>query len=339
METRLLDAQADPQAALREAAAILKRGGLVAFPTETVYGLGALGRDPAAVERIFVAKGRPHSDPVILHIGELPWLERLCPAVPTLAGLLTEAFWPGPLTLVLPKSAEVPPIVTAGGETVAVRMPGHPLALEVIRQVGEPLAAPSANLFSRPSPTTAAHALADLSGRIDAVLDGGPTKVGVESTVLDLTGDQPVILRPGGVTREALEAVLGRLVGERSRGTTDEVLPSPGLLTRHYSPRAQVLLFEGPDSAVLTSLREVAQNGVVLAFTEDLPALAGPAGVEELGSRADPESIARGLYAAFRRADERGAARIGVRLLPPGGLADAVNDRLRRAASGRVLRP
>lgn len=336
METRLLDAR-EP-GAVATAAELLRSGGLVAFPTETVYGLGALGLDAAAVERIFAAKGRPHSDPVILHIADATWLSGLSDHLPDAARSLADAFWPGPLTLVIPKSGAVPPVVTAGGETVAVRMPSHPVALELIRQVGQPVAAPSANLFSRPSPTTAEHVLEDLRGRIDAVLDGGPATVGVESTVLDLTGESPVVLRPGGVTREALEQALGRAVALRAEGRSEAVLPSPGLLTRHYSPRAEVCLFDGPDAAVLPALRELALEGAtVLAYSEDLEALRGAPGVEELGSRAELDTVARRLYGFFRATDRRGVSRIGVRLAPTGALGDAINDRLRRAASGRIL--
>jgi L-threonylcarbamoyladenylate synthase len=335
--------------AVERAAEILRGGGLVAFPTETVYGLGALGLDAAALERIFVAKGRPHSDPLILHLGEEAWVRDLVQSLPPLAELLMEAFWPGPLTLVLPKSAQVPDLATAGMDSVAVRMPAHPVALELIRRVGQPVAAPSANLFSRPSPTTAAHVLQDLDGRIDAVLDGGPTDVGVESTVLDLRGDEPVILRPGGVTRADLERVLGRPVLELARAeqdaAADQPAASPGLLTRHYSPRAEVFLFDGPDVAAIAAMRRLAEEAksgtetALLAFTEDIEPLgAVPCTVVDLGSRHHPEEAARGLYAAFRDLDKHGIARVGIRLAPPGGLGDAVNDRLRRAASGRIIR-
>lgn len=335
METRLLRAPED----LDEAASILKGGGLVAFPTETVYGLGARGLDPRAVARIFAAKERPHSDPVILHLGEAGWLGDLTPALPPEAEALMRRFWPGPLTLVLPRSSRVPDLVTAGGPTVAVRMPAHPVALELIRRVGEPVAAPSANLFSRPSPTRAEDVLEDLAGRIDAVLDGGPTSLGVESTVLDLSGPEPVLLRPGGVTREELEAALGSAVrSRRPAAAAGQPLPSPGLLERHYSPRAEVVLFDGRREAVLPAMAQAgAEAGTrVLAFSEDLPPLGGLPEVVELGSAHDPGAVAARLYAAFRAADRDGMRRIVVRALPPEGLGEAVNDRLRRAACGVV---
>lgn len=337
METRLLRAPAD----LDEAAAILRAGGLVAFPTETVYGLGALGLDSEAVERVFAAKERPHSDPLILHLGEPGWVSDLTPApVPSPAEALMARFWPGPLTLVLPRSRRVPDVVTAGGPTVAVRMPAHPMALELIRRVGAPVAAPSANLFSRPSPTRAEDVLEDLSGRIDAVLDGGPTPIGVESTVLDLSGREPVLLRPGGVTREALEAALGGPVVDRRAAGTSRPLPSPGLLERHYSPRAEVALFDGPRPQVLEAMRSVAQSpgSRLLAWEEDLPLLEGVPEVVNLGRSGDPATIAARLYRAFREADRDGVRRLVVSTLPGGGLAEAVNDRLRRAASGVVRR-
>ena len=344
LTTITLDAT-DP-AALEQAAELLRSGRLVAFPTETVYGLGALGLDAEAVERIFAAKGRPHSDPVILHVGDPGWIADLVRELPPLAAQLMDACWPGPLTLVLPRAPRVPDRVTAGGDSVAVRMPAHPVALELIRQVGAPVAAPSANLFSRPSPTTAAHVLQDLAGRIDAVLDGGPTTVGVESTVLDLRGETPTILRPGGVSQAELERVLARTVGGPGQRVPDEKqLASPGLLTRHYSPRAEVFLYDGPDGAVRSALRALAEESAdpertaLLLFAEDLPPLTGaPAVLEDLGSRNHPEEAARKLYAALRDLDARGIIRIGTRLAPPGGRGDAVNDRLRRAASGRLFR-
>jgi len=346
METVVLQAELDPEAAVAEAAALLRAGRLVAFPTETVYGLGALGLNPVAVERIFVAKGRPHTDPLILHLGEPGWVHELVRELSRAAQQVIEAFWPGPLTLVLPKSPSVPDLVTAGRDSVAVRMPAHPLALELIRRVAQPVAAPSANLFSRPSPTTAAHVLQDLNGRIDAVLDGGSTDVGVESTVLDLRGDVPQILRPGGVTRDALAAVLGRPVLQSGAVVRDDApAASPGQLSRHYSPRADVRLFDGPLASVLPAMYAEAQRiagsagTAILAFAEDAPAFRNaPAEVIDLGSLAHPEQAAHRLYALMRDLDERGFEHLIVRLAPTGGLGDAVNDRLRRAASGRVFR-
>jgi L-threonylcarbamoyladenylate synthase len=343
VHTLLLSIASPGADAVGRAAGLLRSGRLVAFPTETVYGLGALGLDPQAVERIFVAKGRPHSDPLILHLADASWVQDLAGTLPDAFDRLARAFWPGPMTLVLPKSRRVPDLVTAGLDSVAVRVPAHPVALELIRQVGAPVAAPSANLFSRPSPTTAWHVLEDLDGRIDAVLDGGPTTVGVESTVLDLRGEAPRILRPGGVTREALEAALGSSVLGRGETEAREGHRSPGLLTRHYSPRAEVRLFAGAPGKALAAIREEAgrlgARAAVLAYREDLAGLAGiDARVVDLGPAARPDEAATRLYAALRELDGAGVEVIFARLLPPGGLADALNDRLTRAASGRVSR-
>jgi L-threonylcarbamoyladenylate synthase len=303
-----------------------------------------VGPDAQAVEKIFVAKGRPHSDPLILHVSEPGMVRDLVRELPPAAEALMARFWPGPLTLVLPKSARVPDSVTAGMDSVAVRMPAHPVALALITAAGVPLAAPSANLFGHTSPTTAEHVLQDLDGRIDAVLDGGATHVGVESTVLDVRGDTPVILRPGGVTRDELEAALGVPIAARGEASP-EGMRSPGLLTRHYSPRAEVRLFSGPPEAVAAEVRrqldsgEAPQPAAVLAYREDLDLYEGlPARVADLGSAAAPADVARSLYAAFRRLDREGARCLFVRLAPPGGLGDAVNDRLLRAASGRLTR-
>jgi L-threonylcarbamoyladenylate synthase len=262
-----------------------------------------------------------------------------------------EAFWPGPLTLVLARSPRVPEVVTAGKDSVAVRMPGHPVALELIRRVGEPVAAPSANLFSRPSPTTAAHVLEDLDGRIDAVLDAGPAEVGVESTVLDVRRETPVLLRPGGIDTARLLNALGvpgaRVFGlsvPRAGGSGDpgQAGASPGLLVKHYSPRAEVRLYDGEEGAVLEAMcREAAAlpGAVVLSYSEDLAEFAaGGAAVVDLGSRCRLEEVARGLYGVFRRLDAEGAAVLLVRTAPSGGLGDALNDRLLRAASGKVIR-
>lgn len=342
--TTLLLNAGEPDAIPR-AAEILLRGGLVAIPTETVYGLGALGLNEAAVERIFQAKERPHSDPLILHVADAAAARPLVAEWPDVAEQLAAAFWPGPLTLVLRKSEVVPLRVTAGQDSVAVRVPAHPVALALLRAVGQPVAAPSANRFGRVSPTLARHVLEDLDGRIDAVLDGGPTDVGVESTVLDLRGPEPVILRPGGVTREMLETVLDAPVRLRGEVEADGGLRSPGLLTRHYSPRAELHLFDGPDVAVGAAITELEQrlgpDGqlAVLAYEEDLPLFAGLGSpVTGLGRRSHLPEVAHALYDALRAADEAGARHIAARLAPPGGLGDALNDRLTRAASGRVIR-
>lgn len=259
MITRIL--QIDPSqptsssaaAVIGEAAAVIQQGGLVAFPTETVYGLGADALNAAATQRIFLAKGRPTSDPLIVHVADVSWLDRLAIDVPDVARKLAQAFWPGPLTLVLRKHPIVPDIITAGGPSVAIRSPRHPLALALIRAAQTPIAAPSANRFSHTSPTTAQHVRDDLNGQIELILDGGATEIGVESTVLDLTGEVPTLLRPGGVTLEALVEVIGE-VRPRPLLNKTRPLPSPGLLDKHYAPKASLWLFTGEAANVRDAL-------------------------------------------------------------------------------------
>lgn len=333
----------DPQL-IAEAAAVIRAGGLVAFPTETVYGLGADGLNPAAVARIFEAKERPPTDPLILHIAEPEALASLVLEVPQAARELANRFWPGPLTLVLPKRPVVPDIVTAGLPTVAVRMPAHPVALALIRAAGTPVAAPSANRFGHTSPTTAQHVLEDLGGRIDLILDAGPTPVGVESTVLDLTGPLPTILRPGGLPREAIEAVVGP-VAVRVPAQAGP-MPSPGMFPKHYAPRAEMVFLQGPAAWTRTTMRELVARYVaeghrvgVLIAEEDQEALAGlPVESVVLGPEDDLEGIARRLYEGLRELDGRGLSLILARDFGERGLGLAIRDRLTRAAGGRVIR-
>ena len=311
---------------IADAAACLRRGGLVAFPTETVYGLGVAALDVAAVRRLFAAKGRPADDPLIVHIASPDALAPLVAARPPALAVLAARFWPGPLTLVLRRSPLVPDEVTAGLDTVAVRVPAHPVAHALLAAAGIPVAAPSANLFSRPSPTQAAHVLEDLDGRIDLVLDGGPTQVGVESTVLDLSGDVPEVLRPGAVTLEMLRPLLPD-VRLRVAVVAHGPQRSPGLLTKHYSPRATLTLYEGPADRVLARIRQDA----------DLAQAAGRR-IGLLLPDADAAVTAARLYAALREFDAAGVEEIFASLPPAtDGLSQAVADRLRRAAAGRVV--
>jgi L-threonylcarbamoyladenylate synthase len=321
-----------------QAASILRQGGLVAFPTETVYGLGADALNAHAVRRIFAAKERPAHDPLIVHVAGLGEAERVASHIPELAQTLARRFWPGPLTMVLPKSETAPDEVTAGGPTVAVRCPNHPLALALIRALGSPIAAPSANRFSHTSPTTAQHVWDDLSGRIELILDGGPTAIGIESTVLDLTGALPTVLRPGGVTLEELEAALGVvLVGKPTAGA---ILASPGLLDRHYAPRSPLYLFTGDDESVRFALVDAAIGALVrgvriglLVMNEDLPTLAHfNCPVVALGPQSNLELVAQRLYDAIRILDASGVEMILARDAPSHGLGLAIRDRLRRAA-------
>ncbi len=307
------------------AAAALRRGGTVAFPTETVYGLGAHALDPAAVARVFEAKGRPRFDPLIVHLAEAGALASVASAIPSAARELADRFWPGPLTLVLPKRPEVPDLTTAGLPTVAVRVPDHPLALALLARAGVPVAAPSANPFGRVSPTRAEHVIEQLAGDVDLILDGGPCRVGVESTIVSLAGARPALLREGGVPREELEAVLGPL--ERLPEREDRPL-APGTLLSHYAPRAPVVL-AAPGASAPPSGR------VGLLSLGEPPSRAGYAAVEVLSPSGDLREAAANLFAALRRLDARGLDRIVAEPVPDHGLGGAILDRLRRAAAAR----
>lgn len=321
----IVDAAHPDAARIAQAADCLRRGGLVAFPTETVYGLGVHALDRAAVARLFAAKGRPANDPLIVHVPSLEAAAPLVTSLPSEASSLAAAFWPGPLTLVLPRAAVVPDEVTAGLPTVAIRVPAHPVARALVSAAGLPIAAPSANLFSRPSPTSAQHVLHDLGGRIDLIVDGGPTTIGVESTVVDLTATPPLVLRPGAVTLDMLRAIVP---GIRARGDApvDDTAPqvSPGLLGRHYSPRTPLTLYRGAGARVrletdADAMRARGQRVAVLDWPADL------------------DSVAKRLYAALREADATGADAILARDIDAaGGLAEALRDRLRRAAAAIV---
>ena len=345
MKTKVLTvhSQNPEHAVIAEAARVIQSGRLAAFPTETVYGLGANALDAQAVLRIFAAKGRPSHDPLIVHIADLGMLEQVAREVPEEARLLAEHFWPGPLTLILPKHANIPAEVTAGLENVEVRMPAHPVALALIRAAGLPVAAPSANRFGHTSPTSAAHVLADLDGRIDMILDGGSTPIGVESTVLDASQTPARILRPGGVSYEALCEVLGNVMINGQKASHDN-LPqlSPGMLSRHYAPRAVMILYESDGDArvcaemqekVTGLLAEGKKVGVICAV-EDLIYFEGTnAAVRLVGSVEHLEEIARNLYLALRDLDATGLDYIVAREFGSQGIGLAIQDRLRRAAT------
>jgi L-threonylcarbamoyladenylate synthase len=312
---------------VERAAAIVIRGGLTAFPTETVYGLGGNALDARAVARIFEAKGRPTFDPLIVHVAEPAWLSRVAGSVPDAARRLIDCFWPGPLTLILPKAADVPDLVTAGLPTVGVRMPAHPLALALLRQCGVPIAAPSANLFGEVSPTTARHVVEQLGTRIDYILDGGPCGIGLESTIIDLSGERPRLLRPGGLALERIEEMLGPVaVGELPSDATDRPL-APGMLARHYAPRTpMVVLAHG------APLPQASRVGL-LAFVPE-SALERFSVVEVLSPRGDLAEAAANLFAAMRRLDALALDLIVARPVPNTGLGRAINDRLIRASHG-----
>ena len=329
--------------ALERAAEILRGGGLVALPTETVYGLGANALDCSAVERIFEAKARPKWDPIIVHVASQAMLDELVEETPETARRLMEAFWPGPLTLLLKRTRAVPDVVTAGRSLVGVRMPAHPVALELIRRAGVPVAAPSANRFGHVSPTTAEHVLDDLDGRIDAVLDAGPTLHGLESTVLDPTTNPMTIYRPGALTAEQIAQIAGPVEVFKSREqlqeTPTEALPSPGVGVKHYAPRARLVLVEargdelGAQMAVAASLESGERVGVMLP--QGLPALEKVDGAEIFawGSWDAPETLAHELYAGLRALDAAGCAVIVCPLPPAEGIGAAIRDRLLKAAS------
>ena len=326
------------------AAECLRRGGLVAFPTETVYGLGVHAMNHTAVRRLFEAKERPATDPLIVHVSAL---DQVAPLVVTLhghAGPLAARFWPGPLTLVMRRAPSVSLEVTAGLDTVAVRVPAHPVARALLLAASLPVAAPSANLFSRPSPTLAEHVLDDLNGRIDMVVDAGPTPVGVESTVLDLTVDPPTVLRPGAISLESLRAVVPsvRLSAFQTTTSRHTAMASPGLLSKHYAPRAPMTIYRGERAAVgmaiCAAARAAAAAGLrvgVLATTADVPMLSAvPVVIAELGSEHNVKVIAARLYAALRKLDAAQVDMILARdVSREEGLWRAVRDRLRRAAA------
>ncbi len=342
IDANALDARESSEV-LERAAGILRAGGLVALPTETVYGLGANALDRAAVQRIFAAKSRPAWDPVIVHVASRAMLEELVELIPERARRLMEAFWPGPLTLLLKRTRVVPDVVTAGRPLVGVRMPSHPVALELIRRAGIPVAAPSANRFGHISPTTAVHVLHDLDGRIDAVLDAGPTERGVESTVLDPAPDPMVIYRPGAVTAEQIREVAGPVEpykgGETLRETPAEALPSPGIGMRHYAPTARLVLIEAGDDELSECLAEAARAerderlGVMLPAGIAAPRELAAAQIYPWGNWRVPETLAQGLYAGLRALDAAACTVILCPLPRAEGIGAAIRDRLRKAGN------
>ena len=354
MKTRVIDVdreRPDPSA-IEEAAAALREGKLVVFPTETVYGLGAHALDPIAVQKIFDAKERPANDPLIVHLAHIGQVNQCAAGMPAGARKLALSFWAGPLTLILQKKPEVPDLVTAGLPSVALRVPSHRVARALMEMAGIPIAAPSANRFSRPSPTTAAHVIDDLDGRVDLILDGGPTDIGLESTIVDFTADPPVLRRPGGITFEQVRSLVPEVIVQSGQGGAEEPQRAPGQMTRHYAPKAELTLYEGPSDAVVrrvaADLRSATAAGDrvgILAPEEDLSALApdiaaratsGRIETIPYGSRNDLERSARELYASIRTLDATGVAKIFAIGVGAEGLARAIHDRLIRAADGRV---
>ena len=311
------------------AAALLRAGELVAFPTETVYGLGADAANPAAVAKIFAAKGRPADHPLIVHLPGGGHLDRWARDIPTAAFEVAEAFWPGPLTLILKRQPTVPDAVTGGQDTVGLRVPGHPLALELLREFDGGIAAPSANRFGRISPTTAAHVREDLGDAVAMVLDGGPCRVGIESTILDISGARPTILRPGMVGAEALAAVLGEMPALAGGAAAPRV---SGSLEAHYAPRTPLVLV--PPDAVIFAMRQAMAKDERIAVLSPLPCPLSDARIEWRLASSEPEPFAHDLYAALRELDALGCVRIVVQKPPATEGWRAVLDRLGRAAAG-----
>ena len=338
-----VDKNAPEEAALAAAAAVIRRGGLVVFPTETVYGLGADGLNEEAVHRIYQAKGRPSDNPLILHIAGKEELEGLVREVTPPAQILMERFWPGPLTLVLPKNPLVPDVVTGGLDTVAVRMPDSAVARRLIERAGVPLAAPSANVSGRPSPTDAQAVMADLNGRVDLILDAGPCEIGLESTVVDCSGERPVLLRPGGITREMLEAAVGPVRLDPAIGQDVSRPRSPGMKYTHYAPAAPMRLVEETGDAgrelLLAELdRELAAGRRAGAVVCRETALLLPPAVTAAvhGSAGRPREIAARLYGALRYFDRHPVDVIYAEGVEETGLGLAVMNRLRKAAGHRL---
>lgn len=339
MNTIVFHPESDPNA-VRDAAAILRRGGLLGIPTETVYGLGADALNEDAVSRIFLAKGRPQDNPLIIHVPDASWLERYCRDVPPAAYRLAERFWPGPLTMILPRRDIVPLQTTGGLETVGVRCPNHPVTLAIIEAAGVPVAAPSGNTSGRPSPTTAAHMIEDMDGRIDGIVDGGPCTVGVESTIIDLTVTPPRLLRPGGLPLESLRQVLGEVAvdkavtgllaaGERPR--------APGMKYRHYAPHAPVTVVTGePERSARRIQGLLSDTAGVICFDEYAPLFPGHI-IHKLGPAADKSAQARHVFDALRTFDGTDVTEIFAQCPDDGGLGLAVANRLKKAAGFHLI--
>ncbi len=339
METIILSPESDSEA-VNKAAALIKTGKVVGMPTETVYGLAADALNGEAVKGIFRAKGRPQDNPLIVHIADFEQIYGLCPDVPPQAKALAEAFWPGPLTMVVPKGPCIPDEVSCGLDTVGIRLPSHPLARALIRAAGTPLAAPSANISGKPSTTTAEHVLRDMDGKISAILDGGPCEVGVESTVLTLVLDKPRLLRPGGVTLEALRSVLGEVDVDRAlyEKIGDEVrVSAPGMKYRHYAPEAPVTVVRGEPDRTADFIRDsISDRTGVLCFEEYRGCFPGCV-VESFGSRDDPAAQARALFDCLRMFDGSGVTQIFAQCPPDKGIGLAVANRIKKAAGFHIV--
>ena len=347
MKTEYVDLREgkDIKEGVKKAAEIIKRGGLVAFPTETVYGLGANGLDENAVPKIYEAKGRPSDNPLILHISKLDEIEDIVKEIPKSALILAEEFWPGPLTMVFKKSERIPYRTTGGLESVAIRMPSNKIARELIKAAGVPIAAPSANSSGRPSPTKAAHVIYDLDGKIDMVIDGGEVDIGIESTIVDVTGEVPVILRPGFITEKMLSEAIGRVeIDEvvKSLSPDKDLKPkAPGMKYRHYAPRGKMTIYKGSHSKVVERINEEiskleGKKTGVLA-TDETKSYYKADIIISLGSREDGESIAHNLFDALRKFDDEDVEFIYSEGFDENKLGFAIMNRLHKSAGYNII--
>ncbi len=356
METKLIrvDAQAlqdeekagNVRKALQEAGEIIRQGGLVAFPTETVYGLGGDALNPESAKKIYAAKGRPSDNPLIIHIADMEHLGKITKEIPQSAYQLADAFWPGPLTMILPKSEAVPSQTTGGLDTVAVRMPSHPVAMEFIKAAGGYVAAPSANLSGKPSPTTAKYVMQDMDGRIDMIIDGDGVDIGLESTIVDLTGEKPMILRPGYITEEMLDKVLGQVEIDQTlfRADSKEAPKAPGMKYRHYAPKGELVLVEGSPEAVVSYINEQTRihkergerTGII--GTSEMADRYEADSVKIAGSRKDEAAIARQLYTFLREFDDEDIAYMYAESFAGAGMRQAIMNRLLKAAGHKMIK-
>lgn len=336
----------EEEAGLRQAAEILQNGGLVAFPTETVYGLGGDALNPESSRKIYAAKGRPSDNPLIIHISRFEDIRKIVRELPETAVKAADAFWPGPLTMILPKAGIVPLETTGGLDTVAVRFPSHPVARKLIACSGGYIAAPSANLSGKPSPTLARYVREDMDGRIEMIVDGGDVGIGLESTILDLTEATPRILRPGYITREMLEAVLGEVAVDMAAISADsgQIPKAPGMKYRHYAPNGSLIIVEGPPRRVVSYInacvdgdRERGEKTGVIGTSEVLEQYRADV-VKCIGSRGDEEGIARNLFSVLREFDDEKVTSIYSESFPSQGLGQAIMNRLLKAAGHRVVR-
>lgn len=348
MDTVLLKTgrkEKDDEECIKRAGECLRNGGLVAFPTETVYGLGADALNKEAAEKIYAAKGRPSDNPLIVHIADMESIEEIAAEFPEKAKKLAEEFWPGPLTMILKKTEKVPLGTTGGLETVAVRMPNHPVALQIIRAAGGFVAAPSANTSGRPSPTLARHVLEDMNGKIDMIIDGGELGIGIESTIVDMSIEPPMILRPGYITEEMLEACIGEVLTDPALFfLPEEKSPkAPGMKYKHYAPKGELKIVEGSRECVIEAINNFVVNElenkrkVGIIATDETMDMYKAGMIRSIGSREDDRTIAKNLYAVLREFDEMGAESIYSESFETGSMGQAIMNRLLKAAAHRVI--